>query len=317
LKIPIHPSFKPALGGLAVGVIGFFYPRILGMGYNVIMDALNNQFTFELLLILLFLKILAFSLSLGSGGSGGMIVPSLFIGAMLGGAFGIIANALYPGIIAGSGAYALVGMGAVFAGTVRAPLTAILILFEITIDYNLILPLMFACVLSNVMSNALYPESILTEGLRRKGFKIRKGREVDTMISILVKDAMVKHIQTVSEDKSVKNLTTFMQASRHGGFPVVNYKGKLSGIVTLSDIQSKVKSGKVDAKIGEIATKELEVAYPDENLDIVLKRLAAKQIGRLPVVEREDKTKLLGLITRSVIVNAYNKKVVEKIRDIP
>jgi CIC family chloride channel protein len=108
-----------------------------------------------------------------------------------------------------------------------------------------------------------------------------------------------------------------MQASRHGGFPVVNYKGKLSGIVTLSDIQSKVKSGKVDAKIGEIATKELEVAYPDENLDIVLKRLAAKQIGRLPVVEREDKTKLIGLITRSDIVNAYNKKVVEKIRDIP
>ena len=103
-KIPIHQSFKPALGGLAIGVIGFFYPRILGMGYNVIMDALNNQFTFKLLLILLFLKILALSLSLGSGGSGGMIVPSLFIGAMLGGAFGIIANAFYPGIIAGSGA---------------------------------------------------------------------------------------------------------------------------------------------------------------------------------------------------------------------
>jgi Chloride channel protein EriC len=118
----------------------------------------------------------------------------IFIGAMLGGAFGIIANAFYLGIIAGSGAYVLVGMGAVFTGTVRAPLTAILILFEITRDYNLILPLMFACVLSNVMSNALYPESILTEGLRRKGFKIRKGREVDTMVSILVKDAMVKHI---------------------------------------------------------------------------------------------------------------------------
>ena len=316
-KIPIHTSFKPALGGLLVGLIGFFYPRILGMGYNVIMDALNNQFTFKLLLILLFLKIIAFSLSLGSGGSGGMIVPSLFIGAMFGGAFGIIANVFYPGITAGPGAYALVGMGAVFAGTVRAPLTAILILFEITRDYNLILPLMFACVLSNVMSNALYPESILTEGLRRKGFKIRKGREVDTMVSILVKDAMVKHIQTISEEKSVKSLTTFMQASRHGGFPVVNSKGKLSGIVTISDIQSKVKSKEVDLKIGEIATKELEVAYPDENLDIVLKRLAAKQIGRLPVVEREDKTKLLGLITRSDIVNAYNKKVVEKIRDIP
>ena len=316
-KIPIHSSFKPALGGLLVGSIGFFYPRILGMGYNVIMDALNNQLAFKLLLILLFLKIIAFSLSLGSGGSGGMIVPSLFTGAMFGGAFGIIANVFYPGITAGPGAYALVGMGAVFAGTVRAPLTAILILFEITRDYNLILPLMFACVLSNIMSNALYPESILTEGLRRKGFKIRKGREVDTMVSILVKDAMVKHIQTVSEEKSVKSLTTFMQASRHGGFPVVNSKGKLSGIVTLSDIQSKVKSKEVDLKIREIATRELEVAYPDEDLDIVLKRLATKQIGRLPVVERDDKTKLLGLITRSDIVNAYNKKVVEKIRDIP
>jgi len=206
-------------------------------------------------------------------------------------------------------------MGAVFAGTVRAPLTAILILFEITRDYNLILPLMFACVLSNVMSNALYPESILTEGLRRKGFKIRKGREVDTMVSILVKDAMVKHIQTVSEEKSVKTLTSFMQASRHGGFPVVNSKGKLSGIITISDIQSKVKSGKVDAKIGEIATKELEVAYPDETLDVALKRLASKQIGRLPVVDKEDKTKLFGIITRSDIVNAYNKKVVERFRD--
>ena len=105
--------------------IGLFYPRVLGMGYNVIMDALNNEFTFQLLLILLFLKILAFSLSLGSGGSGGTIVPSLFAGAMLGGAFGTAANVLFPGTIAESGAYAMVGMGAVFAGTARAPLTVI------------------------------------------------------------------------------------------------------------------------------------------------------------------------------------------------
>ncbi|WP_279385049.1 chloride channel protein [Methanosarcina barkeri] len=218
------------------------------MGYDVITDALNNQLTFKLLLILLFLKILAFSLSLGSGGSGGTIVPSLFTGAMLGGAFWTIANLFFPGIVAEQGAYAMVGMGAVFAGTARAPLTAILILFEITRDYNMILPLMFACVLSNVMSNALYPESIFTEGLRRRGFKIRKGREVDIMSSMLVKDAMITYVQTVSEEKSVETLTALMQVSRHVGFPVLDSKGKLSGIVTLSDLRSKVKSGDVDKK---------------------------------------------------------------------
>lgn len=314
-EIPVHPIFKPALGGLAVGVIGIFYPRVLGMGYGVITDALNNQFTFKLLLILLFLKILAFSLSLGSGGFGGTIIPSLFVGTMLGGAFGTVVDTLYPGMTAGPGAYALVGMGAVFAGTTRAPLTAILILFELTRDYNLILPLMFACVLSNVMSSALYPESIFTEGLRRKGIKIRKGREVDIMTSIPVKAAMVTHVQTISEDKSIETLEAFMKVSRHVGFPVIDSKGKLSGIVTLSDLRNKVKPGEAGKKIGEIATREIEVAYSDETLDTALRRLASKQIGRLLIVDRTDKTKLLGIITRSDIVNAYNKKVVEKFRN--
>lgn len=313
--IPVHPIFKPALGGLVVGVIGLFYPRVLGMGYGVITDALNNQFTFKLLLILLILKIIVFSLSLGSGGFGGTIIPSLFVGTMLGGAFGTVVDILYPGMTAGPGAYALVGMGAVFAGSTRAPLTAILILFELTRDYNLILPLMFACVLSSVMSSTLYPESIFTERLRRDGIKIRKGREIDIMTSIPVKAAMITSVQTVSEDKSVETLEILMKVSRHVGFPVVDSKGKLSGIVTLSDLRNKVKPGEVGKKIGEIATREVEVAYPDETLDTALKRLASKQIGRLPVVDREDKTTLLGIITRSDIVNAYNKKVVEKFRN--
>jgi len=314
-KISLHPVFKPALGGLAVGSMGLYYPQVLGMGYEVITDALNGSLAFNLLLILFFLKILAFSFILGSGGSGGVIAPSLFTGAMLGGAFGTVANLFFPGTIAESGAYAMVGMGAVFAGTARAPLTAILILFEMTRDYSLVLPLMFSCVLSNVMSNALHSESIFTEGLRRKGFKIRKGREIDIMESMFVKDAMVQHVQTVSEDKNVGTLIALMQASRHAGFPVLDSKGKLSGIVTLSDLRSKVKYGEVDKKIGDISTRNVEVAYPDETLETVLKRLGSKQIGRIPVVDREDRTKLLGLITRSDVVNSYTKKVIEKVRD--
>jgi CIC family chloride channel protein len=314
-KISLHPVFKPALGGLAVGVMGLFYPQVLGMGYEVITDALNSNLAFNLLLILFFLKILAFSLTLGSGGSGGVIAPSLFTGAMLGGAFGTAVNLFFPETISEPGAYAMIGMGAVFAGTARAPLTAILILFEMTRDYSLILPLMFSCVLSNVMSNALHSESIFTEGLRRKGFKIRKGREIDIMESMFVKDAMVKHVQTVAEDKNAGTLIALMQASRHAGFPVLDSKGKLSGIVTLSDLRSKVKYGEVDKKIGDISTRNVEVAYPDETLEAVLRRLGSKQIGRIPVVDREDRTKLLGLITRSDVVNSYTKKVIEKVRD--
>jgi CIC family chloride channel protein len=313
-KIPVHPMLKPAIGGLGVGLIGFFYPQIFGVGYNIITDVLANKFTLDILVILLFLKIITFSLTLGSGGAGGSIVPALFSGAMLGGAFGTVVHAAFPAITAQPGAYALVGMGAVLAGTARAPLTAMLILFELTMDYNLMLPLMFACVISNVTSSSLHSESLFTEGLRRRGFTIRKGHEVDVMESMLVRDAMKQHVQTVSENKNVGTLVSLMQSSRHAGFPVLDQKGKLCGIVTLEDVREKVKYGELDKMIGDIASHDLIVAYPDESLNTVLERLAMQDIGRLPVVSRFDDTELLGMITRSDVVNSYNKKVVSKVQ---
>ncbi len=313
-NIPIHPMLKPAIGGLGVGLIGFFYPQIFGVGYNIITDVLANKFALDILVILLFLKIITFSLTIGSGGAGGSIVPALFSGAMLGGAFGTVAHAAFPAITAQPGAYALVGMGAVFAGTARAPLTAMLILFELTMDYNLMLPLMFACVVSNVTSSSLHSESLFTEGLRRRGFTIRKGHEVDVMESMLVRDAMKQHVQTVSENKNVGTLISLMQSSRHAGFPVLDQKGKLCGIVTLEDVREKVKYGELDKMIGDIASHDLIVAYPDESLNTVLERLAMQDIGRLPVVSRFDDTELLGMITRSDVVNSYNKKVVSKVQ---
>ena len=313
-KIPVHPMLKPAIGGLGVGFIGFFYPQIFGVGYGIITDVLANKFTLDILVILLFLKIITFSLTIGSGGAGGSIVPALFSGAMLGGAFGTVVHAIVPAITAQPGAYALVGMGAVLAGTARAPLTAMLILFELTMDYNLMLPLMFACVISNVTSSSLHSESLFTEGLRRRGFTIRKGHEVDVMESVLVRDAMKQHVQTVSENKNVGTLISLMQSSRHAGFPVLDQKSKLCGIVTLEDVREKVKYGELDKIIDDIASHDLIVAYPDESLNTVLERLAMQNIGRLPVVSRFDDTELLGMITRSDVVNSYNKKVVSKIQ---
>jgi CIC family chloride channel protein len=313
-SLNVHPVIKPAIGGLFVGIAGFFYPQIFGVGYDVISAALNNQLVMELMLILIFLKIIAFSFTMGSGGSGGSIVPALFVGAMLGGSYGSVVHDMFPGMTAESGAYALVGMGAVFAGTSRAPLASILILFELTQDYSMILPVMLACVVSNLVSSSLNSESIFTEGLHRRGFTIRKGREIDIMESLLVRDAMKHNVQTVSENKNVGALIALMQSSRHAGFPVLDPNGKLCGIVTLKDVRDKVVHDELDKTINEICSKEVEIAYPDENLNTVLKRLAAKDIGRLPVVSRSDRTKLLGIITRSDIVKLYDKKILDKVQ---
>ncbi|WP_342304248.1 chloride channel protein [Methanolobus sp. ZRKC5] len=313
-SLSIHPVIKPAIGGLFVGLIGFFYPQIFGVGYDAITDALNNGLALKLMLALIVLKIIAFSFTMGSGGSGGSIVPSLFVGAMLGGAYGSIVHGIFPTITAESGAYALAGMGAVFAGTSRAPLASILILFELTRDYNMILPIMLACVVSNVVSSSIYSESIFTEGLHRRGFTIRKGREVDIMESLLVTNAMKHNVQTVSENKKVGALISLMQSSRHAGFPVLDSNGNLSGVVTLKDVRDKVGHDELNKTINEICSKDVEVAYPEETLNTVLKRLAAKDIGRLPVVLKTDRTKLLGIITRSDIVKLYDKKILDKVQ---
>ena len=314
-RIPVHSVFKPALGGLGVGIIGFLYPQIFGMGYDVISEVLTNKLALNLMLVLLLLKIIAFSLTLGSGGAGGSIVPSLFIGAMLGGAFGTVVHTFLPIVTSEPGAYALVGMGAVFTGTARAPLTAILILFEVTMDYNLILPLMLACVISNVVSSSLHPQSIFTEGLKRRGFTISKGHEVDIMESMFVRDVMESNVQTISENESTGALVLLIQTSRHAGFPVLDADNRLVGIVTLQDVRDKVKYGELERKVGDIASRDPIVAYPDESLDIVLKRFALRDIGRLPVVSRVDEKKLLGVITRSDIVKSYNKKVVSMVHE--
>jgi CIC family chloride channel protein len=310
----VHPIIKPAIGGLLVGLIGFYYPQIFGVGYHIINDALSNNLPLKVMLILIVLKIFAFSFTVGSGGSGGSIVPAMFTGAMLGGAYGTIMHGAAPAITAESGAYALAGMGAMLAGTSHAPLAAILILFEITRDYNLILPIMLACVASSVVSRSLNPESIFTEGLKKRGFVIRKGQEVDIMESVLVGDAMRTNIQTVSENKNVRSLIALMQTSRHAGFPVLDSNGKLHGIVTLKDLRDKVEHDQLEKTIGEIATTDIEVAYPDETLNTVLKRLAVRDIGRLPVVSRSDDKQLIGIITRSDIVKLYDKKVLDKVQ---
>ncbi|WP_338098786.1 chloride channel protein [Methanolapillus africanus] len=318
LKVPVY--LKPAIGGLMVGIVGLFYPQVFGLGHTFIVEVVNDPFSFTigLLLALVVLKTLAFSFTIGSRGAGGSIVPSMFVGAMLGAAFGLVCEQFIPGLTVQPGAYALAGMGAVFAGTSNSTFTAIILLIEMTQDYSMILPFMFACVLSNAIARTANPDSIFTEMLKRKGYTIRGGREVDVMESIVVKDAMRSSVQTVSEDNTIEGLYAVIQSSTHTGFPVVNKGGELTGIITVKDMQDRIKPGNPDNKqfIKEIMTTDVLVAYPFETLDVISDRIVVNDVARLPVVMKSNPKKMVGIITRKDVMNAYNKSVLTKVHRV-
>ena len=315
-NLKVSNMFKPAIGGLAVGIIGFYFPQVLGLGYDVILDVVANPFPIGLLLALIILKTVAFSFTVGSNGAGGSIVPSMFVGVMLGSAFGLICDSLIPWISIHPGAYAIAGMGAVFAGTSNATFTAIILLMEMTQDYGLILPFMVACVLSNAVARAANPDTIFTEMIKRKGYTIRGGREIDVMESILVQNSMYSHPQTVFEDSTIESLKAIMQSSKHAGFPVLNRKGELTGIVTIKDMQEKIVVGDEEQRIKDIMTTDVVVAFPFETLDQVLDRMVSRDVSRLPVVMKSNTKKLVGIITQKDIMNAYNKNILTKVQRV-
>lgn len=307
------PSFiKPALGGLILGVIGLHFPQIFGVGYPSIEQTLNGQMTPILILELVGLKILATSLTLGSGGSGGVFAPSLFIGAMLGSSFGSLLHLIFPEIPVSIGAYALVGMAAVFAGAAQAPISAILILFEMTGDYKIMLPLMIACVISTLVLKGISRESIYTLKLIRRGIDILKLKRNDLMEKIRVSEAMFRNLITISESTSVRDAALMLKSSSHRGFPVLDSNGRLKGIVTHQDINNALNSGKDKMEVAAIMTVNLIVSYPEETLKDALEKLGEKDIGRIPVVDHDDPEHMIGLITRKGIITAYNKELLRQ-----
>jgi CIC family chloride channel protein len=322
-RLKVKPYLRPAIGGLFVAIIGLGIPQVLGVGYDSIRSAIEtDESLLELagvsligsLMILLIAKILATSITLGSGGSGGVFAPSLFIGAMLGATFGVGMHILFPQVVgAGSwGAFAMVGMGAVFAGASRATLTSIVIIFELTGDYEFILPLMLACVVADAVAVLLSSQTIFTEKLKRKGIRFSQEMQVNVLEMISVEEAMIKKPEIVTEDTPVGKVANRIIFTGYHGFPVVNKKGNLVGIIAQEDIRQALKQGKHKTPAGELDTEELIVSYPDEDLNYVLERMAINEIGRLPVVDRADEKRLVGFITRSDIIKAHRKKIEEE-----
>jgi len=308
-RLPFPEYLKPALGGLGVGAIGYFcFPHAMGLGYETIEGALHGHLGIVFLLIMILLKIVSLSLTLGSGGSGGIFAPNLFIGAMLGGAFGLTVNYLFPDIAINPGAYALVGMAALFSGVSRATLTSMIILFEMTRDYHIILPLMFACVVADGITRALMKETIYTKKLANRGVYIDTDMEVNPLEIKLVRDYMTKDIQFVYGNDIIRTVWDLVLTTDHHGFPVLNRKDRLIGIITEGEIRKALRESRENQLIKDVMASELIVTYLDENLNRALTKMMFHDICHLPVVHRDDSKKIIGFLTRTDIMTALSDK---------
>ena len=312
LKFPEY--LKAVAGGLILGAVGLFFPQILGVGYGAIDQALMHQLAWWLMLALVIVKIFATSITIGSGGSGGIFAPSLVLGAMAGGFFGGVVHDLFPQVTATSGAYSIVGMGAVVAATTHGPLTAILILFEMTGDYKIILPLMFACIVGTITSGQLLRDSIYTLKLARRGIDIKEGKEVNVLKSMLVKDVMSRRVETIPEGLPLGALSEKISKSKFNSFPVLNSDNKLAGIISFLDYSDAIFDEDLRHLVvaKDLATSNVVTVSSNDNLYTALERISRKDFATLPVVSPNDPLQLVGVISRRDIIGAYDKAVLKK-----
>ncbi len=309
-KIPEY--FKPVIGGFLVGVIALLFPEIMGVGYDSINQALHGNIIWYFALILIFTKIIATSLTLGSGGSGGIFAPSLFMGAMSGAFFGSFVHGMYPNISASAGAYALVAMGGFVAGTTRAPITAIIIVFELTKDYNIILPLMVTCIISTIVSSKLARESIYTLKLLLRNINIKEGAEINIMESIFVKEVYITNFEPIGITDNFAQVINKLIKGKWPESPVVDSQKNVKGIISLFDVKDYLyerESLKNLLIAGDIARMNPPTITPDNNCQVALDKMRRYDLEGLPVIQSDKNYKIVGMIWMKDIQDAYQKEI--------
>jgi len=319
-ELPINIYIRPILGAFLVGCVGIIMPQIMGNGYDYIGDILHGNGVVWVMLLLVFLKSFCTAVTLGSGGAGGVFAPSLFIGAVIGGTFGGVANYLMPaGTIASSGAYAAVGIGAFLAAVTHAPLTAIFLLFEMTGNYLIIIPIMLASIIGVVVSRRLYRDSIDTVDFTRGGIDIHDGRETAVMKSLKVGLAMTEDVGFISESANVNHLLKiFSMAEGSFYFPVLSDAGKnagqMVGIISLQDVKTILHDEelRVSASVGNICARDVITLTPDDDLYYAMELLNTKGLEEIPVVENEHERWVVGMLKRRDIIATYNREVLKR-----
>ncbi|WP_035216861.1 chloride channel protein [Desulfobulbus elongatus] len=314
-RLRLHDQIKPILGALLVGCIGIFFPQVMGNGYDYIAKALAGETLVWRMMVLVFLKSLATALTLGSGGAGGVFAPALFIGAVLGGAYGGIVHHFLPETTAAAGAYATVGIGAFLAATTHAPLTAIFLLFEMTGNYMIIIPVMVAAVVGTVTSSWLYGDSMDTVDFTREGIDIHEGREVAILKSIRVGKAITEDVDFISENANINHLLELFRFARNSFyFPVVNDKGLMVGVVSMQDVKTILHSEeeRVCHLVGAICARDVIMLTPDTNCYEAMQLFDIKGIDEIPVVESLAEPWVLGMLKRQDVITAYNHEMLKR-----
>ena len=310
-KLKTADIYKPAIGGLIVGMISIFMPQILGNGYDVMEQALTGQLFWGLAFLLVFMKIICTSITLGSGGMGGVFAPSLFIGAMVGTAFGSSVHFIFPTLSASAETYSVVGMGAVAGAVMQAPLTNILMLFELTNDYTLILPIMATCIAASYTYQRFTKHSIYMQYLLNKGINIRHGREASIMNSIKVQDVMSTDITTIAQEMPFRKILETISYSKNFYFPVLDNKGDMTGILSFSDIREVIFEEQLGDLLvaGELANTKVYSLTPQQNLNEAMEIFSQLDVDQLPVVRSEDKLKVIGMLSRGDMMASYNRAI--------
>ena len=313
----LPPWAKPALGGLLLGGIAIAFPQVLADGYETIKLTLYGEMAIGLLVGLIFLKMLATGLTLGSGNSGGIFAPSLFMGAVAGGSFGFLVNLLFPGTTASPGAYALVGMAGMVAATTHAPITAMLIIFEMTSDYRIILPLMVTVVFSALVAGRIFPHSIYTAKLFKRGIDIRGGKDLNILRAHKVREIMDPKFETVSISTPLAGIFQKLEQSNESYFVVVDHQQNLKGVISFQDIRSYLSQHTLDYLViaQDLVHPITDVVIPDDDLEKAFGIFGIKDLRMLPVVTGEkDAQKVIAVIRRDSLLDYYNRQLIETLK---
>ncbi len=313
--LPVPEQLKPVIGGLLVGLIGIVFPQVMGDGYKIIEKTLAGQGGVWVLMALIVLKSVATSVTLGSGGAGGIFAPALFIGAVIGGAFGGIVHYLLPAYTASAGAYATIGIGAFLAASTHAPLTAIFLLFEMTGNYMIVIPVMLTSIVGTIVAGKFYDDSIDTVDFTREGINIHEGREVAIMKSIKVGKAITEDVNFISENANINQLLELFRFTQNSFyFPVIDQTGKMVGVVSMQDVKNIIHDEKQRAshRVGAICSRDVIMMTPDDTLYDAMQLFDVKGIDEIPVVESREEPWVLGMIKRRDVIAAYNHEVLKR-----
>ena len=308
-KIPA--MLHPAIGALGLGITGYFLPRVFGPGYGTVVDVLNTRFALTAVVVLLLCKVFVVLISLGSGTSGGTLAPMFMISAAIGSAFALCVNFIFPGAHLSPGAYAVAAMGALLSASARATFTFMVCAMETTHDFHAVAPIILVCVVADAIAMRYMPHSIMTEKFARLGRAPRQEFETNALKHLRVADVMVRDVATVQPQETIRAAADRfasgdLKLSRHHALPIVDSDGALRGIVTQGDLLRALQEDPTgQMSVLDAGTSSPVVAYPDELVFDAVTKMLQNNIGRLPVVNREDPSKLAGYINRANVMGSW------------